>query len=283
MALRVLREADIAFFHENGYVVVPDAVPPENLAAVVAAVWEFLEMDPADSSTWYPPDRRGSIVHIHQHPALWANRQHPSVHQAFADVLGTDKLWVSMDRAGMKPPIDARFPHHEDRGFIHWDLDTSKPLPERLGVQGVLALTDTTPEMGGFQCIPGLHRELAAWISEQPEDRNSRSPDLTRLPPGFAVTPIPMRAGDLLIWNRLLAHGNGRNTGTRPRLAQYITMYPAVDDEAQRQERIDCWRESRAPGHWEQDIPEKYRGRERARAPADLTELGRKLLGVVLW
>jgi ectoine hydroxylase-related dioxygenase (phytanoyl-CoA dioxygenase family) len=188
-----------------------------------------------------------------------------------------------MDRAGMKPPIDPRFPQYEDRGFIHWDLDTSKPLPERLGVQGVLALTETTAEMGGFQCIPGFHRELAAWLREQPEDRSPRSPDLTRLPAGYAVTPIPMQAGDLVIWNRLLAHGNGRNTGTRPRLAQYITMYPAADDETQRQERIACWREGRAPDYWERDIPEKYRGRERSREPAELTELGRKLLGLELW
>jgi ectoine hydroxylase-related dioxygenase (phytanoyl-CoA dioxygenase family) len=283
MALRVLSEQDLEAFHRDGYLVVPNVVPTENLDAVIAAIWGFLEMDPDDSSTWYPPERRGSIVHIHQHQALWNNRQHPRLHQAFADILGTEKLWVSMDRAGMKPPIDRRFPHYEDRGFFHWDLDTSKPLPERLGVQGVLALTDTTAEMGGFQCIPGFHRVLEAWLRDQPEDRNPRAPDLSRLPAGYAVTPIPMRAGDLVIWNRLLAHGNGRNEGPRPRLAQYITMHPAGDDEAQRQERIACWRERHAPSYWERDIPELYRGRERRHPPAELSPLGRRLLGLDLW
>jgi Phytanoyl-CoA dioxygenase (PhyH) len=283
MALRVLNEQDLESFGENGYLVVPNVVPQANLDAVVAAIWEFLEMDPDDPATWYSLERKGSIVHLHQHQALWDNRQHPRLYQAFADLLGTEALWVSMDRAGMKPPIDPRFPHYEDRGFIHWDLDTTKPLPERLGVQGVLALTDTTAEMGGFQCIPGFHRVLAAWIREQPEDRSPRSPDLSRLPPGYQVTPIPMKAGDLVIWNRLLAHGNGRNEGARPRLAQYITMSPATDDETQRQERIACWRERRAPSYWERDIPEPYRGRERRFAPAELTPLGRKLLGLDLW
>src|SRR6266542_2895542 len=108
MALRVLTEQDVQSFHEHGFVVVPDAVPPENLEADIAAIWAFLEMDPEDSSTWYPEHRRGSIVHLHQHQALWDNRQHPRVHQAFADLLGTERLWVSMDRAGMKPPIDPR-------------------------------------------------------------------------------------------------------------------------------------------------------------------------------
>jgi Phytanoyl-CoA dioxygenase (PhyH) len=283
MTLRVLSEHDLKFFGENGYLVVPDVVPREYREAVIALIWEFLEMDPNDPATWYPPERKGSLAHVHQHQALWDNRQYPRVHQAFADLLGTEKLWVSMDRATMKPPIDPRFPHFEDRGFVHWDLDTSKPLPKRLGVQGVLALADTTAEMGGFHCIPGFHRVLEAWIREQPEERNPRVLDLSRLPPGYAVTPIPVQAGDLVIWDRRLAHGNGRNEGSRPRLAQYLTMYPASGDEAQRQERIACWRERRAPSYWERDIPEKYRGREQRNPPAELTVLGRKLLGLDVW
>lgn len=283
MTLRTLTQQDLDRFHRDGYLVVPNAVPPENLEAVVAAIWQFLEMNPDDPSTWYPPHRRSTIVHMHQHPALWQNRQHPRVHQAFADILGTEKLWVSMDRAAMKPPIDPRFPHYDDRGFIHWDLDTSKPLPERLGVQGVLALTDTTAEMGGFQCIPGFHRILAEWIREQPEDRNPRAPDLNRLPEGYHVTPVPMQAGDLVIWDRLLSHGNGCNQGSRPRLAQYITMSPATENEEQRQERVACWRDRRAPSYWEREIRAPYRDREQSQPPAELTPLGRRLLGLDVW
>jgi hypothetical protein len=282
-ALRVLSESDLESFEQNGYLAVPDVVPQRNLDAVVAAIWEFLEMDPNDTSTWYPPDRRGSLAHLHQHQSLWDNRQYPRLHQAFADILGTERLWVSMDRATMKPPMDARFPHYDDRGFVHWDLDTSKLLPERLGVQGVLALADTTAEMGGFQCIPGFHRVLADWLREQPEERDPRKPDLSRLPAGYQVTPIPVKAGDLVIWNRTLAHGNGRNVGRGPRLAQYITMYPASDDEQQRQDRIACWRDRHAPNFWERDIPEKFRGREKRLPAAELTPLGRKLLGLDLW
>ncbi|GAB4453120.1 MAG: DUF1479 family protein [Armatimonadaceae bacterium] len=283
MVLNVLTQEQLKTFDRDGYVVVSEAVPTENLQAVIDAAWEFLEMDPNDSSTWYPYGRGSSLVHLHQHQALWNNRQHPRVHGAFADLLGMEKLWVSMDRAAMKPPIDPRYPHYKDSGFIHWDLDTSKPLPEKLGVQGVLALTDTTEEMGGFHCIPGFHKNLAAWLSEQPADRNPRVPDVNRLPEGMKITPIPMKAGDLVIWNRLLAHGNGRNDGKQPRMAQYITMHPASEDEEARQERIACWQERRAPHYWEREIPEPYRGRETKNPPAELTALGRKLLGLDRW
>ena len=107
MSLRVLSEQDIAFFHENGYIVVPNVTSPENLDAVIKAVWEFLGMDPNDSTTWYPSDRRGAIAYIHQHQSLWNNRQSQRLYDAFVDILGTEKLWVSMDRAGMKPPHKA--------------------------------------------------------------------------------------------------------------------------------------------------------------------------------
>ena len=50
-------------------------------------------------------------------------------------------------------------------------------------------LTDTDADMGGFQCVPGFHRNLEAWIAEQPADRNPRIPDLSLLPPGRQVTP----------------------------------------------------------------------------------------------
>ena len=47
------------FWDENGYVMVPNAVPREHLDAAVAAIWEFLEMDPDDPGTWYGYRPRG--------------------------------------------------------------------------------------------------------------------------------------------------------------------------------------------------------------------------------
>src|SRR5579884_378775 len=278
--MAVLSSQDLEFFAENGYVVVHEAVPQKYLDAVIAAVWEFLEMDPNDPETWYRGERRpGGMVEIYQHQALWDTRQYPRVHAAFAGIFGTEKLWVSLDRACMKPPNHPDHPEHEYKGFIHWDLDTSK-LPARFGVQGVLYLTDTEVDQGGFQCVPGFHKNLEEWIKAQPPDRNPRVPDLNSLPDGMKVTPIPGKAGDLLIWNRMLAHGNGRNTSQRPRLAQYISMYPASEDEAHRQERIACWRERRHP----RSFPGDPRQREQKYGvTAELTPLGRKLLGLDLW
>ena len=40
------------------------------------------------------------------------------------------------------------------------------------------------------------------------------------------VQSVPGRAGDLIIWHSALPHSNSANTSNRPRLAQYITMWP---------------------------------------------------------
>ena len=102
---RVISEKDRAFWEKNGYVVIHDAAPPELIRDTARAVWNFLEMDADDPNTWYPdPPRKGIMVEIYQHPALWATRQYPRVHQAFSEIWGTEKLWVSFDRASMSPP-----------------------------------------------------------------------------------------------------------------------------------------------------------------------------------
>ncbi|GAC1399480.1 MAG: hypothetical protein NVSMB65_17550 [Chloroflexota bacterium] len=61
--MRVLTAEDKAFWDENGYVIVHDAVPRENLEALTRVIWEFLEMDPGDPASWYrTPDRANGMA-----------------------------------------------------------------------------------------------------------------------------------------------------------------------------------------------------------------------------
>lgn len=283
----VFSQQDMDFWNKNGYVILPDAVPQENLDAAVDAVWEFLQIDRNDREDWYrykpytrddrcSPISAAGMVEIYQHQALWDNRQHPRVHQAFAQIWDNEKLWVSLDRANMKPPARDDRPEWCNTGMIHWDTDTSKqPVP--FGVQGVLYLTDTAEDQGGFQCVPGFHRSFDEWVKTQPADRNPRHPDLE----GLEVKRIAGKAGDLLIWHRLLAHGNGHNTSERPRLAQYITMSPAPEDPGEKgQQRVECWQQRRPAPNWPGD-PRDWEHKHQE--PAELTALGKKLLGADPW
>jgi ectoine hydroxylase-related dioxygenase (phytanoyl-CoA dioxygenase family) len=219
------------------------------------------------------------MVEIYQHQTLWNNRQYPKVHQAFSEIWGTEELWVSLDRANMKPPAQADKPDWQNRGMIHWDTDTSvEKVP--FGVQGVLYLTDTAEDQGGFQCVAGFHRLFDEWVKTQPKDRNSRQPDLA----GLEVKSIPGKAGDLLIWHRLLAHGNGHNRSDKPRMAQYIAMSPAkgraANERNERNERINGWQTCRPTPRWPGDPRDWEHTHQR---PAMLTDLGKRLLGLKPW
>lgn len=274
--MSMLSAADHAFWEENGYVVVPTGVPQENLDAVVDVVWEFLEMDRNDPETWYTlPDwhRSTGMVQLYQHQALWNNRQDPRIHQAFSEIFGDEKLWVSLDRANMNPPARADWDY---QGFIHWDFDP-ETWPIGLRVQGVLCLTDTEEAQGGFQCVPGSHKQVPEILARQKPGAELRRPDIS----GLTVKSIAGKAGDLIIWHTGLLHGNGRNRTDRPRLAQYITMYPArEEDEAQRQSRVAAWQNRTPHGNFPSE-PRKWE--ETHGKTAELTDLGKKLLGLERW
>ncbi|HXG63857.1 MAG TPA: phytanoyl-CoA dioxygenase family protein [Blastocatellia bacterium] len=281
---RVLSAADWQFWEQNGYVVIPNAVPQQNLDAVIELLWEFQEMDKEDPDTWYHNPARemqmvelknSGMVEVYNHQALWNNRQHPRVYDAFVDIWGTEKLWVTIDRANLNVPSR---PGHEFEGFIHWDIDTSlDPLP--MNVQGVLALNDATEDMGGFQCIPELYRDFSTWVKSQPPDRDPFKPDIS----GLRVVKVETKAGDLLIWDSRLAHGIRKNQSEKPRLAQYISMFPArEDDEELRQWRIKSWHDRVAPEGYA--FPGDPRNLEQTRYErAKLTGLGEKLLGLRCW
>ncbi|MGA0557896.1 phytanoyl-CoA dioxygenase family protein [Larkinella sp. VNQ87] len=282
--LRVLSEDDWRFWVENGYIVVKKAVPKEQAERLAHFLWEFEEKDPNDPETWYAPPRaemkmkeltNSGMVEVYNHQYLWNNRQTQRVYDAFVDIWGTEKLWVTIDRANLNLPARPGF---EFKGFIHWDYD---PETRPQNVQGVLALADQTDEnMGGFQCIPELYRTYDTWKLTQPADRDHFKPDTT----GFELTKVKLEAGDLLIFNSTQPHGIRPNLSKdKVRIAQYISMMPAQEEnEALRQWRITSWRDRKAPEGYA--FPGDPRGWEQTHYPtAELSELGKKLLGLERW
>jgi ectoine hydroxylase-related dioxygenase (phytanoyl-CoA dioxygenase family) len=216
------------------------------------------------------------MVEIYNHQYLWDNRQYPRIYDAFVDIWDNEKLWVTIDRANLNPPNRSRRPFS---GFIHWDADTTlDPLP--VNVQGVLSLVDHEPEMGGFQCVPELFRTLEEWRKAQPADRDPWKPDTS----GFEVVPVMPKAGDLLIFNSLLAHGIRPNVSKdKVRIAQYISMTPADESRDDLREiRVRSWREMEPPQGFA--FPGDPREWEKKNcSPAKLTALGERLLGLRRW
>ncbi len=284
--LRLLTEEQWQFWKHNGYIIIKQAVPREQAQQTADFLWEFEDKNQSDHTTWYTAARAEmkmkelagtGMVEVYNNQHLWNNRQMPKVYDAFVDLWGTEKLWVTIDRANLNFPIRPGF---EYKGFIHWDYD---PETKPQNVQGVLALGDQTDEhMGGFQCIPWLFRNYDEWKKTQPEDRNHFQPDITGLED--KIVKIGLEAGDLVIWDSRQPHGIRPNHSTdKVRIAQYISMMPAQEENQELKEwRIKSWRDRIAPEGYA--FPGDPRNWEQTKyETAELTELGKKLLGLESW
>jgi hypothetical protein len=298
----ILKEDDHRFWEENGYLVIPNVVPEPLRNGVVGAIWDHLGVEGDQPQDWHRVSpgggdesaalitRGGGVRISSHHQALWDTRQYAPIHQIFTEILGTEKLWVSFDRVNMKPPVHPDHPEWESDGLsVHWDLNVEKLTAVPLTVQGILYLTDTDEDQGGFRCVPGFHRRFDRWRQTLPPGGNAGRPPFEKVD----LAPIPGKAGDFLVWHRLTPHANGRNESDRPRMAQYITMFSAPEsNERLRQERIASWRDDTPirstksqefdiPGD---DLPEPTHSWDTHRNhPPELTTLGRRLAGLDLW
>lgn len=210
----VLDEAALAHWEKHGYVVFHDAITPDEIAAVCTLLWEAIGASPDNPASWPTASTDGIMVTRFQHPALEAARRSPRIWKAFAQLWGETDLWVTIDRMGFNPP-------EATSGFrgsgLHWDASLVQPVP--FGTQAVLYLTDTAEDQGAFQCVPGFHHRIDAWLSEQ-RDIPPRHVDLSA-----EAVHVPGRAGDLIIWRQDLPHAASPNRTDRPRLVQYLNYY----------------------------------------------------------
>jgi len=108
-------------------------------------------------------------------------------------------------------------------------------------IQAFIALTDNLePNTGGFEAVPGFHRQFREWAIKRPPTLGSQTApcigDFTPIRPLEdrevieQFRHIPCRAGDLVIWDYRIPHANSRyNYACSPREVIYIGFLPYVD------------------------------------------------------
>ena len=153
---------DIPHLRRFGWMRVEGAVPVHLCGRLVEVLEAEIDVPVHDRSRWhrYGGEPR-DLLPIWGHQAQWDIRQHLDLHRIWATLWETDRLGVSLDSCRFTPPWQPGFA--EPYG-IHWDHD---PWNAELRMfQGVLALTDTAANQGGFRCVPSLYHDRAAWPRE---------------------------------------------------------------------------------------------------------------------
>eukprot|EP00039_Didymoeca_costata_P008747 m.115730 g.115730 ORF g.115730 m.115730 type:complete len:373 (+) comp14214_c0_seq8:67-1185(+) len=183
-------------------------------------------------------------------PALgrqaFATRTSPRMHDVWSHVFGSRRLWSSVDAFGTMratkqiPSLNTSTvedrPDWEVALKPHWDCNPWRYQREvdkgrsRM-YQGLVALVDSTEEVGGFCVVPGTSKHLPIWLARMPEPNGSgRLKSFHPTDSCFRerMQRVPVRKGDLVIWDTGSVHGNYRNTSsTTMRLCLYVRYMPA--------------------------------------------------------
>jgi hypothetical protein len=219
----VLSADDLAFWDENGYIIVRNAVDKQDCEVAATAICEHIGVDLNNPATWYNGENKaGIMVQLWQHEALERNRRAKRVRDAFRQVWDREDVFVNTDRGGFNPPETERYKFQGSP--LHWDVSLSQPIP--FGTQGILYLTDTQANQGAFTAVPGFQHKVGQWLQNLPAGAKPRDENLYAL----GAQPIAANAGDLIIWHQALPHGASPNTSALPRIVQYLNYKPVMMD-----------------------------------------------------
>ena len=189
-------------------------LPPSILEAVVDDIWRHAGAAPDDPGTWYQPAiirPRPGIVEMYHYQPMWDVQQHPAIYGTFRDLHRTDESRIHRPgRVQVTGPPDQ--PRYDQPGFIHWDTDINMYPDVPFRLQGVLALEDTSADMGRFQCVPSIYRDQQRFLDERSKAGPVPCPDIGDHP----IVKVPLAAGDLVIWKTTLLHGNSEKLLAAP-------------------------------------------------------------------
>lgn len=215
-----LSPEDLRFFDEQGYVIIRNVLSEEECFDTVKVITGHLHIDLQRTETWYAAhtSRQGIMVNFFKHEVLERNRYASKIRKAYECLWRTSNLWVSTDRVGFNPPETEtwKFPG------THLHLDIQPQIPFPFGLQGILYLTDTEENQGALTVVPGFHKRIEQWMHQFGPGKVP----LTGVFDQFEKKSIAANAGDFIIWHHGLPHGSSPNTNTRPRIVQYINLYP---------------------------------------------------------
>jgi hypothetical protein len=188
-------------FAANGYLVIPGALAPPELAAVRAAAdaaEERWRADPGLPGTRIPEFEEIPAI-MEYHPALFDLVEHPAVFPLIRELLGTGIGLV--DHAYYITPPGGLI----DGTAWHTDVRTRVPGVHHAGstmmIRAMYALTDIAADGGATLVLPGTHR--------QRDDTPIPAVATPEEMPGAVA--LTCRAGDAYFFNGNLVHAPGNN------------------------------------------------------------------------
>ncbi len=215
----------VAFYRENGFVIIEDFLTPEELEEWREAVMEAVEERGSRRFPWLDKDSEGYYARVFkQRVNLWQTNERvkklmldPRLGKMAADLAGVDGIRIWHDQALIKEPWANPTAWHLD--LPYWSFDS------RDAISIWVALDDATLQNGCLYFLPGTHK--TARLDNVGIGPNMA--DLFEIYPewkSMEAVPAPMRAGSCSFHNGLVAHAAGPNMTPRLRRAMTCAYMP---------------------------------------------------------
>ena len=211
-----LSEGEVAHFHERGYLPPFDLVPPEQMAALRPELERIFA------------DEHGGHNSHQYAAAVWELASRREIVGRMASLLGEDlSIWRTnffvKEPAGSRSPLTREIPFHQDRNY--W------PLEPAVILSAWIAVTDSTPEMGCVEIIPGSHRLVVPHIDLGREDELPSNFVVGADPASFDESTrvsVPMSAGQVLLFNERTLHSSQPNRTAERRIGLAVRVVPPL-------------------------------------------------------
>lgn len=222
-----LTDAQVAFYHANGFVI-PDFKLPAETVAEMRAAYDQLLADNAATPGFDPDFILGP--HLAQPGAQgtqgdprWLNfAQHPDILAMVAQVAGPDLILWGMTVFG-KPAHHGKItPWHQDGDYY--------PIEPLETISVWIALDDATPENGCLRYMPGSHKARRIFPhhwEERPDFTLTQVLDDDYYDDAQAVN-VELKAGQIAIHDVYMAHASGANRSDNRRCGMVLRIMPAT-------------------------------------------------------
>ena len=217
------------FYAENGYLMVENAVTPEQLAKLRAITARLIEAsrhvnesnEVYDLDKGHGPDSprltRIKIPHK-QDPYFWEVLRNSAMTEVLNDLLGPDTT-INTSKLNTKAPGGgAAVEWHQDWAFYPHTNDDLLAFG--------LMLEDVTEDNGPLLVVPGTHKEPLLDHTVNGVFAGAINPDDPRFEKDKIVT-LTGKAGSMTIHHVRLLHGSAPNVSDRPRFILFYELAKA--------------------------------------------------------
>jgi ectoine hydroxylase-related dioxygenase (phytanoyl-CoA dioxygenase family) len=236
--MRVLTRERVDAFRRDGYIVVPDAVTPAQLAALRAEIDGWVEASRAHRAPFGPPCVDGrprfdmGAEHTVDRPALRRINNPSEISDAYLDVMRDSRMTdmvadlIGPDVKFHHCKINLKLTGARTEVLYHQDFAYTPHTNDDV-VTALLFLDDIDATNGALTVVAGSHLGPVYSLFDGDRFTGAVAPAVEA---DLLARSLPCygQAGSVCLMHTKLAHGSAANAGDKPR-GLYICVYSAAD------------------------------------------------------